>query len=256
MKSSKDWTAYFATNLKNERIDWKLSATLTIVELDTIIKSLQAWQLGETSDGYNLLKASKRYAATIADPYYVEAVKLFIKEEQKHGKNLGKYLDKIGQLRITKNWGDSLFRKIRYFNNSMEFRTLAVLTVESAAQIFYQSLKDATNCKLLQQICTDILIDEAAHINFQTERLTIIFNCKKKIYQFSFLYGYYLFYFSTALIIWFAHKKIFKAGGNNFRQYIQLMDVKLKKTIGKLNTSQLNNYALTTVETSILTFNP
>jgi hypothetical protein len=35
----------------------------------------------------------------------------------------------------------------------METWTLAVIVVESAAQIFYQSLKDATGCRLLKQIC-------------------------------------------------------------------------------------------------------
>jgi hypothetical protein len=53
----------------------------------------------------------------------------------------------------------------------MELWTVAVIIVESTAQIFYQALKDATKCTLLKQICTDILIDEAYHITFQTERL-------------------------------------------------------------------------------------
>lgn len=56
----------------------------------------------------------------------------------------------------------------------MELWTLIVLIVESTAQIFYQALKDATNCPLLKQVCTDILIDEAHHITFQTERLALI----------------------------------------------------------------------------------
>ncbi len=228
-----------------------MPAKLTKHEFKTIIKSLQAWQLGETSDGCNLIKASKKYAETIGDPHYVDAVKLFIKEEQKHGKNLGKYLDKIKQLRITKNWGDSLFRKIRYFNTSMEFWTLAVLTVESAAQIFYQSLKDATNCHLLKQICTDILIDEAPHIRFQMERLSIIFNRKKKIYQLPIFYCYKLFYFSTAFVVWCGHYKLFIAGGNNFKNYFRLMHIKFEKTIGKLNPSDSNVYALNTIKTSI-----
>jgi hypothetical protein len=251
MKTSHEWVNYFTNNLKKERIDWTLAAALTSSELNTILKSLQAWQLGETSDGCNLVKASKKYAAIIADPHYVDAIKLFIKEEQKHGKNLGKYLDKIKKLRITKNWGDSLFRKIRYFNTSMEFWTLAVLTVENAAQIFYQSLKDATNCKLLKQICTDILIDEAPHIQFQTERLGIIFSQKKKMFQFFIFYFYQVFYFSTALVVWAAHNKIFKAGGNDFKKYFRLMNLKFEKTIGRLKPARINKYAIRQLETSV-----
>lgn len=158
MQTSENWVQYFTQNLQQHRIDWGIAPTLTITEKENILKSLQAWQLGETSDGSNLINAATKYALKVNDKNYVEAIKLFIKEEQKHGENLGKYLDLIGEKRIKKNWGDSLFRKFRGLYTDMEFWTIAVITVESAAQIFYQCLKDATNCKLLKQICTDILI--------------------------------------------------------------------------------------------------
>ena len=174
MKNSNYWIGYFKANALEKRINWDLKPNITPAEMCSILPSLQAWQLGETSEGKHLIAASSKYAHAIGDLPYIEAVKLFIKEEQKHGNNLGIYLDRIGQPRVTKNWGDSLFRKVRYFNTNMEIWTLAVVVVESTAQIFYQSLRDATNCELLKQICNDILIDEAYHITFQTERLAII----------------------------------------------------------------------------------
>ncbi len=108
-------------------------------------------------------------------------MQLFIKEEQKHGENLGRYLDMIGQPRIKHNWGDTLFRRARHFNTSMESWTLAVLTVENAAQVFYQSLKEATSCILLKQICREILTDEAYHIQFQRERMEQLFEAKSTL---------------------------------------------------------------------------
>ena len=178
LNTSKEWFNYFNHKLQQKRIDWTIPPTITKAELKSVLKSLQAWQLGETSDGSNLIAASIQFAKKINDPYYVDAMRLFIKEEQKHGNNLGRYLDVINEPRIKKNWGDTLFRKVRYLNTSMQWWTIAVLTVESAAQIFYQCLKDATNCKLLQQICTDILIDEAPHIQFQKQRLHAIIQLK------------------------------------------------------------------------------
>jgi hypothetical protein len=158
-------------------------------------------------------------------------VRLFIKEEQKHGNNLGRYLDRIEKPRIQKNWGDTLFRKIRYFNTSMEVWTLAVITVESTAQIFYQCLKDATHCTLLKQICADILIDEAYHIEFQTERLGIIFDKKSAVAK-AFRKNFYtFFFFMTALVVWMAHKKLFKAGGVHFKKYLRKMKYKYIRTI-------------------------
>jgi len=234
MQTSENWVRYFTQNLQQHRIDWGIVPNLTLEERDNILKSLQAWQLGETSDGTSLIKAATKYASKLKDDNYVEAIKLFIKEEQKHGNNLGKYLDLIGERRIKKNWGDSLFRKFRGLYTDMEFWTIAVITVEGAAQIFYQCLKDATNCKLLKQICTDILIDEAPHISFQIERLHTIYNQKNKLKKYLTYKYYYIFYFSTSLVVWQAHKKLFKAGGVDFKKYWKKMSLKFEKTIEKL----------------------
>ena len=225
MKTSKQWFDYFQSNLQVKRINWNQPAALTNDELTNVFRSLQAWQLGETSEGKDLINASKRYAAKIDDPFYVQAIELFIKEEQKHGNNLGRFLDMINQPRIKKDLGDSLFRKIRHLNTSMEWWTLAVITVESAAQIFYQSLKE---------ICTDILIDEAPHIQFQMERFKVIFQHKNIVASKASYWFYKFFYFSTTLVVWMAHKKLFKAGGNSFDRYWKKMILKYEKTIGRL----------------------
>jgi hypothetical protein len=190
MKTSNEWFDYFQANLKKDRIDWEQIPNISIAEQKAILSSLQAWQLGETSDGSNLLRATARYAHANADPFYLKAMQLFIREEQKHGNNLGRYLSYLQQPLIKRNWGDSLFRMIRHFNTSMEMWTLAVITVESTAQLFYQSLKDATGCKLLKEICTDILIDEAAHIQFQLERMSVIFGQKSGVGKYVFFYFY------------------------------------------------------------------
>ncbi|MES2772625.1 MAG: ferritin-like domain-containing protein [Bacteroidota bacterium] len=247
MKTSQQWFEYFKGNLKKERVDWQQKPKLTDKELNTILKSMQAWQLGETSDGSNLLKASASYAQKIDDDSYVKAVTLFIKEEQKHGNNLGKYLDSIGQPRIQRDLGDSLFRKIRYFNANMELWTLAVISVESTAQIFYQSLRQATGCNLLRQICTDILIDEAAHIQFQAERLAIIYHSKNWVWKSLTFYAYKYFYFSTAFVVWFAHRRVFKAGGNNLASYHRKMTFKFNKIAQHLNRKNYETHALQAV---------
>ena len=113
----------------------------------------------------------------------------------------------------------------------MEIWTLAVLVVESTAQIFYQSLKDATQCTLLKQICTDILIDEAYHIDFQTERFAILFDEQSGISKKLKPALYQIFFFATAITVWFAHNKVFKAGGNTFTSFMRKMKFKYDKTI-------------------------
>src|ERR1700748_2793005 len=110
MHTSNYWIGHFKANANQKRVNWSLEPNISFDEMETILPSLQAWQLGETSEGKHLIAASTRYANKIADPDYVDAVKLFIKEEQKHGHNLGRYLDEIHQPRIEQDWGDTLFR--------------------------------------------------------------------------------------------------------------------------------------------------
>jgi hypothetical protein len=234
MNTSKKWIEHFKKNVLQERVDWNLKPAISDHELSSVLSSLQAWQLGETSDGAHLIHASTLYAYKIGDSAYIDAVKLFIAEEQKHGGNLGRYLDAISKPRIKADWGDTLFRKIRYFNTNMEIWTLAVITVESAAQIFYQCLKDATGCMLLKQICTDILIDEAYHIDFQTERMDIIFKNKSSLSRSISRIIYPVFFFATTLVVWFAHQKLFKAGGIDFRKYLNKMKYKYFKTLHRI----------------------
>jgi hypothetical protein len=241
MHTSNYWIGHFKANAREKRIDWNLFPSLTTEEMKIILPSLQAWQLGETSEGAHLIAASTKYANKIGDPDYVEAVKLFIKEEQKHGNNLGRYIDGIGQTRIHKDWGDTLFRKVRYYNTNMEIWTVAVIVVESTAQIFYQALKDATDCELLQSICTDILIDEAHHITFQTERLAMIYEGKSHTAKAWRNLVYKAFFFLTSCLVWFAHRTLFKAGGNTFNSFTRKMIYKYRKTIKMITEKQQKN---------------
>ncbi|MES2809342.1 MAG: ferritin-like domain-containing protein [Bacteroidota bacterium] len=238
MYTSQYWINHFKANATEQRVNWELEPNITDEEITTILPSLQAWQLGETSEGKHLIAAATRYAWSVGDPQYLIAVRLFIKEEQKHGNNLGTYLDRIGKPRIKKDWGDSLFRRVRYFNTSMEIWTLAVIIVESTAQLFYQSLKDATKCALLKQICTDILIDEAYHITFQTERLAIIFENKNEFSRSWRAVAYRYFFFATSSLVWLAHRKLFKAGGLTYADYARKMYLKYVKTFKTITDAE------------------
>jgi hypothetical protein len=242
IRTSLFWKNHFSANLQRQRVDWNVPPAITDYEKQKILYSLKAWQLGETSDGRHLLAAASSYAEKISDAEYVNAVRLFIKEEQKHGSNLGKYIDKIGEQRLKNDWGDSLFRKVRYFNRSMELWTITVIIVESAAQIFYAALRDATNCTLLKSICDDILIDEAHHIKFQNERMFIIFSGKSFYSKAISLLFYSTLFFLTIHAIWFAHKKAFVAGNISRKIFMQQMYYKFFKCMQFLHSPQKEQF--------------
>jgi rubrerythrin len=228
---------HYQQNLKQNRVNWDTQPNITAKEKENIIYSLKAWQLGETSEGTHLLAAAKKHANKIGDKEYVKAIKLFIKEEQKHGNNLGKYIDKIGEKRTKSDWGDTLFRKLRYFNTSMEIWTITVIIVEYAAQVFYQSLHDATACKLLKSICNDILIDEAHHVKFQNERLFTIFRNKSVYLKIFSVTWYCLLFLGTIHAIWFGHNKALKAGDVNKKEFMRQMYYKFFGTLKFIHQS-------------------
>jgi len=231
--SSQDWIEHFRHNAGADRVDWDLRPALTADERRRIVPSLRSWQLGETSDGAHLRRAATRYASVIGDADYVDAVRLFIAEEQKHGRHLGRYLDLIGEPRLTRDWGDTLFRRVRYCSTNMELWTLAVITVESAAQVFYRAMKDATGCALLRQVCTDILIDEAAHLVFQQERLHAVFRRKSPLARLFAFCAWTAFFDGVALLVWLAHRTLFRAGGVPLACYRRRMRGKRRLAMGR-----------------------
>ncbi|HEY0977297.1 MAG TPA: ferritin-like domain-containing protein [Flavobacteriales bacterium] len=232
------WKQHFQHNLTLQRIDFDQQPQVSDTERRKILYSLKAWQLGETSDGRHLLAAARKYATRIGDPGYVEAVQLFIREEQKHGSNLGTYIDRLGEQRARSDWGDTLFRKVRYLNTSMELWTITVIIVESAAQVFYQALHDATECPLLRSICTDILMDEAHHIKFQNERLWTLFQGKGFYNRAFTLLLYSFLFFGTLHAVWWGHRRAFRAGGVQRSEFTRRMYYKFFSTVKFLHKQE------------------
>ncbi len=233
VRTSGQWHEYFLRNAAQRlEVPWEqvgqgdqgLGAQadeLSHKERKAVAGSLQAWQLGETSDGRHLLAAAERYAHRQQDPLFIEVVRLFIREEQSHGTELGKFLDVAGIPRIRRNWGDSMFRAIRYCLPSMELWATVVIMVETLALIFYKAIRDATRSPRLRPLCNQILHDEVHHIRFQYERLAILLRCRPRMLLQA-TYGLHRVLFSGIVIaVWLGHYRALRAGGLTFRDYWQ-----------------------------------
>lgn len=218
--SSATWVRYYKENAKNLlAIPWERGCDLPTYELDEIVASLQAWQLGETSEGAHLKAAAAKYSEDNDDPLFNEAAALFTKEEQLHGELLGCFLDLTGAQRIKKNWGDSLFRMARYAVKSMETWCTPVIMVECLALIYYRALSDATSSQVLKTICRQILHDEIPHIRFQYERLAVILKPRTLTHRRLTIFLQKLAFILVCLLVWTGHKRVFHAAGINFREY-------------------------------------
>ncbi len=218
--SSAAWVAYFEGNAERQRtIPWYRGAGASPAELSQIASSLQAWQLGETSDGSHLLAAAQDYAATTGDPDFVQAIRLFTAEEQRHGANLGRFLDLAGIERVRSNWGDTLFRALRYAIPKMEVWATPVVMVETHALIYYSAIRRATKSPVLRRTCEQILFDEVAHIRFQCERLAILHRARPLPLQALTMGTHRVMFAAITIAVWIGHRQALRAGGYSFLRF-------------------------------------
>jgi len=171
---SSHWLAFFRTNADTpDRIPWTDRSTLSAAERRAVIESIGEFQLGESSEGGHLRDAADRYALATGDAAYAAAIRLFIREEQRHAAYLARLLAAEGAPLKGRTWADSVFRKLRHLAG-LETAICVLLTAEIIAQVYYAALRRATGSRVLRAICRRVLADEAAHVRFQAERIALL----------------------------------------------------------------------------------
>lgn len=220
-KTSVEWLEYFRFNRENLLpIAWESSYRLSDTEKATISNSIRSFQLGESSEGTNLLKAARVYAAVSGDTVYVEALKLFIAEEQRHAADLSRFMKQQEIPLARRHWTDTIFRKLRKLAN-LELAIVVLLTAELMALVYYKALGDATRSPVLNHLCQQILRDETQHVCFQSEQLTKI-RQQRSNWQLACLELLHrLFFSATLLLVWFDHGQVFRASGYTFSSFSQ-----------------------------------
>jgi hypothetical protein len=217
--SSAEWAEYF---LRNREClleqPWELGAEVTAAECEAIASSLQEFQLGESSEGRNLVTAAKAYAKRANDPTYVEALRLFIAEEHRHARDLGRFLDLAGVPRAAAAWPDTVFRWMRR-GAGLETSIVVLVTVEIIAKVYYAALREATASRLLRRLCDQILRDEVMHVHFQTERLAILRSGRPRwrVAGRQFLHRFLMA--GTCFVVWHKHGRAVRAGGYGFGRF-------------------------------------
>jgi hypothetical protein len=212
-RSSAQWREYFRRNAASLLpIPWELGVTLMEAERAAIAASVQQFQLGESSDGDEFIARGREYARISGDAQYLPALRRFIAEEQRHGRDLGRFMDLAGIPRIRRAWADTVFRWLRH-TSGLERSIMVLVTAEVIAQVYYDALRDATRSVVLRQLCNQILRDEAEHVRFQCERLAIlrrdrvrwIIHLKQAIHR--------AFMTVTCLVFWLKHGSAVRTGG-------------------------------------------
>jgi|SRR5688572_10607595 len=217
MRTSLEWRKYYEENACSLlEIPWHIGNELTNKEQKAIASSIQDFQTGESSEGRHLFQYAKIHAEQTCDYEYVEAIRLFIAEEQRHARDLAHFLQ-INEIPLVKTtFTDGIFRRLRQFLGNLEISIAVLITAEIIAIVYYTALRDATNSQVLQALCKQILQDEVRHVEFQAERLGILranrnwpFLAITNVLQRSLFWG-------TCLVVWIFHRRVFLKSGYSF----------------------------------------
>ncbi|MEL6676086.1 MAG: ferritin-like domain-containing protein [Bacteroidota bacterium] len=215
------WVRYYTLNQTQLlAIDWEDPYALNPLERRRITASLQQFQRGEHSEGKYLLHQARTYFKDGDDGGYVEALKGLIREEQRHAMTLGRFMKQQDIPRLRQHWVDDVFRFLRRMSGLPV--SINILTVaEVIAAVYYQGLKYATESRVLQQLCNQILWDEAQHLAFQVCTLQHFYEkmpgWKARLHR----AGQKFLLAGTIPLVWWQHRSVLKCGGFTLRSFGQ-----------------------------------
>jgi hypothetical protein len=219
--TSKAWHAYFESNVgAYDDLPWLCSYRLSGQERRTIQKSIQQFQLGEGAEGRRLLKRGAAWAARSGDAFFVDVLSLFIKEEQRHSRQLLRFMEREGIPSLGGHWVDNVFRRIRVLAG-LELELRVLVTAEVIAVPYYRALSRATRSELLAAISDRILEDEAAHLRFQRSMLARLGATRAPGLRCMVWQAHRLFLVGTCCVVWAEHRGVFRAAGYTFGKLLE-----------------------------------
>lgn len=216
--TSYDWVDYFYQNAAEPVFPWSDGVRLSAAERMAVIPSIQQFQLGEGASGTRMLERAQRFSRATGDLGLIAALKLFLREEQRHSKILARFLQAESARCLRKHWVDTIFRWIRGLAG-LELCLKVLVTAELLARPYYAALRDATGSPLLRSICQRIFDEEGAHLRFQAFVLERFERRHGRATQRLTKACHSAFLALTAAVVWMEHRAVFRSAGRTFREF-------------------------------------
>jgi hypothetical protein len=214
MDDSAGWRRYFEHNAGSLLdIPWDIGADLTPDEARTIASSLQEFQAGERSEGRHLYRAAQDYSRRTGDGDYLVAIRLFIAEEQRHARDLGRFLTLNGIPLVETTFADRVFRRLRVLLPTLEMSVAVLVTAEIIAKVYYAVLRESTQSVILRRLCDQILHDERGHVDFQCGQLRRVRANRSPAAAATTYALQQGLYAGTLLVVWWSHRRVIRRGG-------------------------------------------
>jgi hypothetical protein len=215
-----EWLSYFERNASRaDRVPWQSSGNaLSQPERRAIESSIAVFQLGESSEGRNLMKFAKEWAEIHGEPLLVPITRYFIREEQRHAALLLRFMRSSGIAAIEKAWTDVVFRRLRS-RAGYELSITVLIVAELIALVYYDSLGAATASPVLRAICEQILEEERVHVRYQVERIEAARARHSSLRRRVTRLAHRLLYAGTVLVVFPTHRHVLRRAGLNLPSY-------------------------------------
>ena len=216
--TSYDWIEHFYRNAPEPVLPWSDGARLSGAERLAVIASIQQFQLGEGASGARMLERAQRFCRGTGDLGLIAALKLFLREEQRHSRMLARFLQLENAHCLQSYWVHSAFRWIRGLAG-LELCLKVLVTAELLARPYYAALRDATGSHLLRSICQRIFDEEAAHLRFQAFALSRFQKRHSRRMQTLIKACHIMLLAFTAALVWIEHRAVFRSAGRTFDRF-------------------------------------
>ncbi len=161
------WRSYFESNL--HRPDPLVPEALSVPAAlrAELVDSLRIFQAGETGEGRVVAEAA-RQPDSKHDADFVEALRLYVAEEGRHARELGRLVRALGGEPAHTHPSAERFRVVRRL---IGFRTkmMVLAGAEVVGGVFYDLLARRADCEVLSRVLRVIVHEERAHLVFQRD---------------------------------------------------------------------------------------
>ncbi len=218
--TSRQWCWYFEEHrYRLLRLPWEQGAALSDDERELIAESVRIFQQGEAQEGRHFFRCVRAHAEQSGDLDYIEAHRLFMEEEKRHGRDLARFLQ-LAEVPILerKSWLTWMFCWCGS-RGGLESTLLVILMSEVLALVYYAALRRATRSPLLRRLCAQILRDEKRHVRFHCDRLVQLRQGRSALAR-----GWAqaldrTLFLAAVTTCWAWHHRVFRAGGYSFERF-------------------------------------
>ncbi len=214
-----NWIKYFKYNNEHLlKLNFDINTELSEEEKKLITPSIKAFQIGEGSEGKHLIKVVEKFSVKSNYNDYIEIMKWFIKEENRHSQTLKKYMEIYNIKPVKKLWIDNIFRILRKMMG-LECEIIILVTAEMIALSYYTALSNATKSVLLKTICKQMLNDELKHVVLQSDTLHRISKNRNKIINKLVRKIRTIVMNITVFVVWHKYKELFIKGDYQYKKF-------------------------------------